>query len=106
MTTQVANLTIKDAANYGAIEIKEFIKKHTWRAFIYTIILLIFMLLGYYIPKLIIGSDSETTGIKKKPPLQKVVEPVTVMVGILEVPVKLYGADVAEHPLTSLIVTE
>ena len=73
MATQAASLSIKNASAYGAVEIKEFIRKHTWQAFIYTISLLLLLWLAWFIPNFILGARMSGAKLIKRAPIQKII---------------------------------
>ena len=65
MTTTSAVISLPVRSTYGAVEVKEFIRKSTYRAFIITVSLLILLFLIYFV----VGMISSRTVIIRKAPL-------------------------------------
>jgi periplasmic protein TonB len=69
MTTNVKVLEMPPKSTYGAVEIKEFIRKYTWQSFLYTMAILILLFLLSFIYN-VVTSKKDT--LKIAPPLSKI----------------------------------
>lgn len=65
MTTNNATIAIPVRPSYGALEIKEFIRKSTYRAFVITVALLTLLLLLYWL----VGVVSSRASVVRKAPI-------------------------------------